>query len=252
MLTLEVSSDRPTAVPVRAPVRRRPAGASLRVTYGLLNLTHRDSHERPEPLEPGRRYAVRLQLNDTHAFLPGHRIRLALDHLLADRLALAQVATVTVFTAGSRLSPPVRAPRPEEDAALRPFPPAESAPLPEARTMLRPGRFERTFGYDVATDTMTYTSLAILAAEDRCDRPGARGDRAQGLPDQKRRSPLRRQFHRLLLRRGRGDWQVRTDTRTRMRATREHFPIDAELDAYEDERRVFSRNWHARIPRDLV
>ena len=53
-------------------------------------------------------------------------------------------------------------------------------------------------------------------------------------------------------RRRRGDWQVRVETRTRMRATREHFLIDAELDAYEGERRVFSRNWHAKIPRDLV
>ena len=51
---------------------------------------------------------------------------------------------------------------------------------------------------------------------------------------------------------GRGDWRVRTETRTRMRATAEHFLIDAELDAYEGERRVFSRNWHARIPRDLA
>jgi hypothetical protein len=37
-----------------------------------------------------------------------------------------------------------------------------------------------------------------------------------------------------------------------MRATRDDFVVDAELDAYEAERRVFSRNWHARIPRDLV
>ena len=35
----------------------------------LQNLTHRTSHEHPEPLEPGRRYTVRLQLNDAaHAF----------------------------------------------------------------------------------------------------------------------------------------------------------------------------------------
>jgi uncharacterized protein len=45
---------------------------------------------------------------------------------------------------------------------------------------------------------------------------------------------------------------VRVETRTRMRATREDFLIDAELDAYESERRVFSRNWRASIPRDLV
>ena len=45
---------------------------------------------------------------------------------------------------------------------------------------------------------------------------------------------------------------MRVETRTRMRGTRDDFLIDAELDAYEGERRVFSRNWHAQIPRDLV
>jgi hypothetical protein len=37
-----------------------------------------------------------------------------------------------------------------------------------------------------------------------------------------------------------------------MRATRKNFLIDAKLDAYEGERHVFSRKWHAKIPRDLV
>jgi hypothetical protein len=45
---------------------------------------------------------------------------------------------------------------------------------------------------------------------------------------------------------------VRIETRTRMRATCDAFLIDAELDAFEGERRVFSRDWHAEIPRDLV
>ena len=52
--------------------------------------------------------------------------------------------------------------------------------------------------------------------------------------------------------RGRGAWQVRVESRTRMRASREHFLIDAELDAYEGERRVFSRSWYTEVPRDLV
>ena len=84
--------DRPNALLCARLCDVAPDGASLRVSYGLLNLTHRDGHEHPEPLEPGRRYPVRLQLNDAaHAFPAGHRIRLALStDLLADRLALAR------------------------------------------------------------------------------------------------------------------------------------------------------------------
>lgn len=36
-----------------------PDGRATRVTYGLLNLTHRDGHDEPEPLEPGKPYRVR-------------------------------------------------------------------------------------------------------------------------------------------------------------------------------------------------
>ncbi|HXF37312.1 MAG TPA: CocE/NonD family hydrolase [Actinomycetota bacterium] len=56
-----------------------PDGASALVTRGLLNLTHRRSRERPEPLVPGRPERVVLELEATSwVFEPGHRIRLDL------------------------------------------------------------------------------------------------------------------------------------------------------------------------------
>jgi len=48
----------------------------------------------------------------------------------------------------------------------------------------------------------------------------------------------------------RGDWSVRTTTRTVLTADREYFYIHAELDAWEGDRRVFAENWQRRIPRD--
>ena len=55
-----------------------PDGASAQVTVGVLNLTHRDSHTSPAPLEPGRVYQVRVQLRAAgYRFAPGHRIRLS-------------------------------------------------------------------------------------------------------------------------------------------------------------------------------
>jgi uncharacterized protein len=225
----------------------------LRVTYGLLNLTHRDSHEHPEPLEPGRRYLVCLQLNDiAHAFPPGHRIRLALSTTYWPiAWPSPEAATVTVLTAGSRLSLPVRRPR-NDDARLAAFREAESAP-PEARTTLRPGGFERRFDYDVAPDTMTYTSIGDSGLQ-RIDGIGLELEEiARKVYRIKGDDPLSADhFIHSTTRRGRGDWQVRVESRTRMRATAEHFLVDAELDAYEGERRVFSRNWRSSVPRDLM
>jgi hypothetical protein len=50
----------------------------------------------------------------------------------------------------------------------------------------------------------------------------------------------------------RDDWVARSETRTRVSCTETEFVVDAQLDGYEGARRVVSRNWHRRIPRDLV
>ncbi len=50
----------------------------------------------------------------------------------------------------------------------------------------------------------------------------------------------------------RGDWSVRTTTRTVLTADTTHFYIHAELDAFEGEKRVYSQNWDRVIPRDGV
>ena len=44
----------------------------------MLNLTHRDSHERPSPVEPGRQYDVDVVLDaSSWVFEPGHAVRIA-------------------------------------------------------------------------------------------------------------------------------------------------------------------------------
>ena len=56
-----------------------PDGTSALVTRGMLNLAHRRSRERPEPLEPGRAERVSIELEATSwVYEPGHRIRLDL------------------------------------------------------------------------------------------------------------------------------------------------------------------------------
>ena len=50
----------------------------------------------------------------------------------------------------------------------------------------------------------------------------------------------------------RGDWRVRTETRTKMWADRDYFFIRAKLEAFEGEHAVFVRSWDRRIPRDMT
>jgi putative CocE/NonD family hydrolase len=114
VVELQAAADRPVAVLTARLSDVAPGGAATRVTFGVLNLTHRDGHEAPVPLEPGRAYPIRLALNDiAHAFPAGHRIRLALSTAYWPMVWPApEPVTVTVTMAGSALTLPIRPPAP--------------------------------------------------------------------------------------------------------------------------------------------
>jgi uncharacterized protein len=128
VLSVRLSSDCPVAKLAARLVEITPEGKSWLVTYGLLNLTHRESHQHPSPLEPGRAYDVEIPLNFTsHRFAAGSRIRAAISESLWPLVwPSPQVATLTLDLGASRLELPVRDP-PAREAAM-PIPLA--APLP--------------------------------------------------------------------------------------------------------------------------
>ncbi|MEK7278673.1 MAG: CocE/NonD family hydrolase, partial [Chloroflexota bacterium] len=54
-VTLALTADQPNALVAVRLCDVSPTGTSARVSWGVLNLTHRHSHEHPTPLEPGKR-----------------------------------------------------------------------------------------------------------------------------------------------------------------------------------------------------
>ncbi len=252
-VTLELSVDRPQAQLCARLNDVAPDGASLRVTYGLLNLTHRDSHEFPEPLEPSKRYRVQIRLSDiAHAFPAGHRLRLAIStSYWPIAWPAPEPVNLTVYSGASHLELPVRPPR-AEDAKLAPFPPPEAAaPLP--MTEHRADRTSETVTHDLVGGE------TILASDEdhgryTIDPIGLETDHAKKEAFRIRDDdPASAAIDIANIRRiGRGAWRARTETRTVMRATATEFIVDATLDAYEGETRIVSRTWNVRHKRDFA
>jgi predicted acyl esterase len=94
-----------------------PENKSWLVSYGLLNLTHRDSHEHPSALKPGEFYDVELKMfMVAHRFKRGHRIRIALSESLWPLVwPSPQIATLTFELSSSAITLPVR-PAPKSEA----------------------------------------------------------------------------------------------------------------------------------------
>ncbi len=254
MVELELAADQPVAM---VALRLSDIGEddkATRVSYGLLNLTHRDSNECPEPLEPGKRYRVRIPLKHiAQQFAAGHAIRLALSTSYWPLAWPApQPTRITVWPAQSRLVLPVRAPRPAEEAKLPAFDEPEGA-SPMAKTLLQPTQESWQVIRDLANDR---TTLEVVNDEGRyriddidleiAARVTERYQYSYGSYDSiSGWTEWQRSFKR-------GDWEVHTLTRTLMTSDPENFRIRATLDAWEGDTRIFARTWDETIPRDLV
>ena len=126
-MTLDLESDKPQALVGVRLCELFPDGTSALVTRGVLNLTHRESHETPSALEPGRRYAVRVPLDVDRARLRGgKRLRVAVSPAYWPWLWPSPEEVTLTLHSGS-LELPVRPPR-TEDGRLPEFGEPEHSP----------------------------------------------------------------------------------------------------------------------------
>ena len=254
VVELDLSVDKPVAMVAVRLSDVAPDDKATRITYGLLNLTHRDSSESPQPLEPGSTYRVRVKLNDVAQTFPaGHRVRLSVSTSYWPLAWPApQPARLRILMGASRLVLPVRERRDEADARIG-FPEPEGGPLSTEIRQLTPQhhnwRVIRDLAEDVSTlevindhGTVLLESLGLEMQRKALEWYSYRSDDFNSVRGE---TLWERGFRR-------GDWQVRTVTRTVLTSTPTDFLLHAQLDAYEGQRRVFSRNWDVSIPRDLV
>ncbi|WP_052849802.1 CocE/NonD family hydrolase [Streptomyces avicenniae] len=250
---LEVSVNRPVAMIAARLSDVAEDGSATRVTYGLLNLTRRDSHDAPQPLEPGRRYRVTLRLNGVaQAFPPGHRVRLSLSTSYWPLAWPPPEPVLMTVHGGGSLVLPVRPAGEPDNVGAHPFAEPEGA-RPLTTTRLEPGEQR----WEVSRDLVHYRSaleivkdMGVERFEDNAMEVRRRAyERYDSVADRfcsvRGESAWTMGFRR-------GAFDTRTETRTVLECTPTEFLMHATLDAYEGPHRVFSRTWTENVPRDLL
>jgi uncharacterized protein len=230
IVTLDVASDKPMANLAVRLCDVHPSGESLRVSYGVLNLAHRDGHENPALLAIGQRYRVRIQLNDAGSVFPaGHRIRLALSTAYWPMIWPSPEQAALSILAGT-LDLPVRPPQ-ARDALLSPLPGPESAP-PEKPTISRRGdmRIERIDR--IGLELGTQSKRRFHVEED---------DPLSAVAEMRRVQTM-----------SRDGWQIRIETQMRLSCTRDVFLLRASLRAWEGANEIWCRDWDRSIPREFL
>ncbi|MEU9786033.1 CocE/NonD family hydrolase [Streptomyces phaeochromogenes] len=249
---LEVSADQPVAMVAARLSDVAPDGSATRVTYGVLNLTRRDSTDEPAPLEPGRRYRATLHLNGVaQAFPPGHRVRLSLS---TSYWPLAwpppRPTLLTLHEQPCRLVLPVR-PADEPDTSAPFDAPEGTAPITTTRVTPPEQRWE------VSRDLVDYRA-ALNIVKDRGTVHFDAMDLDVGCRVHERYTSVADDFTSpagdvtWTMSFRRKDWDVRVRTSTTLTCDAEKFYVNATLDAYEHGQRIASRTWNDSIPRDAL
>ena len=254
VVELELSCDKPNGLAAACLNEVRADGAATRVTYGVLNLSHRESHEHPEPMVPGEAYKVHLRLNEAgHVFSKGSKIRLSVSTSYWPTVwPSAENATIAVRTKGSSLSLPSRPPK-QIDGLLAEFEAPEAA-APLEKTVLRPPDSEWKVNVDMHTGEVT-TRLKFDEGKVVYEEYGdwtiesTRDERYAIRPDDPSSARCEIAWTEKFAREG---WEVSSRTLTRVASTPHHFLLEAELKAWEGEAVAFGKTWKRKIPRRLV
>ncbi len=244
-IRLEISSDKPNAMLAACLSEVFPDGRATRVSYGLLNLTHMNSHENPELLKEGKKYTIVLKLNEAgHCFGVGNRIRLALSTVYWPiAWPSPERSTLTLGENGMSLMLPIRPDR-SSDQVLKPYEEPEAA-KPLAKTVIKEPEYKWRFERDMASEIVTQHQWFD---EGTTQYDLHNGWTVSSTHDEQMsvhpNDPLSAKLQIIWTERfERDDWNVSSKTKTVFTSTKTHFNVEAELEAFEGESKKLSKKW---------
>jgi hypothetical protein len=246
---IRVASNRPVAKLALRLCEVTPEGKSWLVTYGLLNLTHRDGDENPAALIPGKFYDVTVDLSlIAHRFKTGNRIRLAVSESLWPLVwPSPEVVTLTLAHGVSSLELPVRPIVPDPGIPI-PINPAESLKLGPQFGALKEAEPDADGWYDLHQDpqpgsyTVSDTGTQIIGGTSLTERLRIKtGDNNSCIWEGGRTSGLKR-----------GDWDCTVHVTFRLTSTPDAFLVEESVRALEGDKVIFERNAKNRVKRDLL
>lgn len=249
-LTLRIAADRPQAMVACRLTSVAPDGTSAFVTYVILNLAHRESHEFPKPMTPDVFEEISLVMKPVGQIIPkGHRLRLAISSSYWPMAwPSPELTTITVDPNGSLLSLPLV----DNETALAAVSferPVLAQPGPV--TVKTPARQLRHIETDISTDRTTLVALSDdgryvfdetgteLTSWRRKEYTIAAGDPASCATT----VTFGESFDR-------PDWHARVESRIAITCDRTAFRVTGSVKTYDGDELFMARDYDELIPRD--
>ena len=251
-LSITLRSNQTSGILVARLCDIDPKGRSSRVTFGVLNLCHRNGSSDLQDIVPDEDFRITLSLNlVAYRFLPGHKIRLALSNTYWPMVWPSPFDTKLSFHSNSaKLCLPLN--QAQETLELdQPFDSAEcSKPLPV--TEICKEKTKRIISRDAGTGNISLV---------HCEESGSTIDSinltiervmqeefyiTEGVP-----TSCNTRMNRCT-KMTRGDWSVQTKSILDVSCDETNFFVSITFDVYDNNDLVCSKVWDERIPRDHV
>ncbi|MEP5730662.1 MAG: CocE/NonD family hydrolase [Sulfitobacter sp.] len=246
-LTVTLSSTHPQAQIAVRLNHIHPDGAATRITYGVLNLSHRQSAASPKPMTPGTAQEVTLALDHIAYRVPkGHRLRVSISDAYWPLIWPSPTATLLTLSQGTIALPQ----RPTKGSDEYLFEPPTAAEPWQTDTLRCENHIRRQ-------ETDMVTGNVHLVIEDDF---GRTRDAEHGLitasvarerwtihPDDPTSAAGTCHWTDEL---SRDDITLRTETHCTMTCDATDFHLTARLEAYENDMLVYERDLQDTIPRD--
>ncbi|KAH8649821.1 galactose-binding domain-like protein [Xylariales sp. PMI_506] len=253
VVQLRVAADKKDALVAAVLSEILADGSVTRLSYGLLNLTHRNNHTELEHLEPHKFYDVTVRMDECGQRLQaGSRLRLAVSSSFFPTVwPSPEPVTLTVDCAHSTIYLPVRHKSPLDDE-LEPFQPPVNGPALKV-TMLRQAESSDTITHDLTSGRTTLVQDhddGFFEIKDNGWRYGVQSKITASIKaDDPSSASVEQQFRNEF---GHENLQLVIEGVTRMTVTPTEMHMTAELNAFEEGKQVFGRENTFVIPRDHV
>ena len=250
---VEFTSDKPNAFMYAELCDIHPDGAATRVSYGLMNLTHLEGHDKVVYLEPGKRYKAKVELDVCgHNFPAGHRIRLAIANSFWPMIwPSPELATLKLDLSTAKFALPIFSGKDIEGPSMQP----KCAPL-TPMTTLSPGHVDREVHYDLITDTWTSITNGV---------GGVFGEGIYRFDDigtvvehnlkrelvMSNKDPLSASYTiTQKMKNGREGWLTDCDIVVTQTADKDYFYLKGSMDAKINDEKVFHRDYDEKVKRN--
>lgn len=249
VIRLKIAADKPVAMVAVRLCDVLPGGASTRITYGVFNLCHRESHEFPKPVVSGEMMEIAFKLDDIAYQVPaGHRLRVAISSSYWPMVWPSPEAVQLTLHSGAIDLPERAQGRGDEVHFEEP-----EAARPWSTQTVRPASNSRKVERDQATGAVTLSILDDFGETRDADHGLVNGGIAREKwtihPDDPLSAHGVTHWTSTLSRDG---WSVRTETFSSMRSDATTFYLTGRIEAYEEDILVFERNFNEEVPRDHI